>query len=94
MSGQDDSLALPSGSRRTALRSESLALDRELIYSFCHSSMTIISTIVVGSLILAAVLAPWIAPHDPFDLRQLDLLRFPCPPSLARGWRYPFPPGY
>ena len=85
MSGQDDSLALPAGSRRTVLRSGSQALDRELIYSFCHSSMTIISTIVVGGLILAAVLAPWIAPHDPFDLRQLDLLNSRVPPAWLKG---------
>jgi peptide/nickel transport system permease protein len=47
--------------------------------------MTIISTIVVGSLIFAALLAPWIAPHDPFDLRQLDLLDSHVPPAWLKG---------
>jgi peptide/nickel transport system permease protein len=85
MSGQDDSLTLPAVSRRSAPRSGSQAVDSEFIYSFCHSSMTIISTMVVGSLILAAVLAPWIAPHDPFDLRQLDLLDSHVPPAWLKG---------
>jgi peptide/nickel transport system permease protein len=85
MSGQDDLLALPAGTRRTVLRSEPEALNRDLIHSFCHSSMTIISAIVVGSLILAAVLAPWIAPHDPFDLRQLNLLDSHVPPAWLKG---------
>jgi peptide/nickel transport system permease protein len=36
--------------------------------------------------VLAAILAPWIAPHDPFDLRQLSLLDSHLPPAwLADG---------
>src|SRR5262245_47788194 len=85
MSGQGDSLALPAGSRRTVLRPEPQTFDREIIYSFCHSSMTIISAIVVGGLALAAVLAPWIAPHDPFDLRELNLLDSHVPPAWLKG---------
>jgi len=31
--------------------------------------------------VLSAVFAPWIAPHDPFDLRQLNLLDSHLPPA-------------
>lgn len=39
----------------------------------------------------AALLAPWLAPHDPFDLARLDLLDAFTPPAwMARGrWTFP-----
>jgi peptide/nickel transport system permease protein len=35
--------------------------------------------------VLAALLAPWIAPHDPYDLRQLSLLDSHNPPAWLEG---------
>ena len=41
-------------------------------------------------LVLAALLAPLIAPHNPFDLRQLSLARRQPPPASRAGRRRQF----
>jgi peptide/nickel transport system permease protein len=58
-------------------------LDHDLVYSFLHSKVTVVASLVTVTIVLAAVLAPWIAPHDPFDLRQLNLLDSHLPPVWA-----------
>jgi peptide/nickel transport system permease protein len=42
-------------------------------------------------IIVSAVLAPWIAPQDPYDLASLSLLDATDPPAWAEGgnWSYP-----
>ena len=57
--------------------------DHDLVYSFLHSKVTVIAALVTLTIVLAAALAPWIAPHDPFDLRQLSLLDSHLPPAWA-----------
>ena len=62
--------------------------DSDLFYSFRHSPITVIAslTIVVG--MLAATFAPWVAPHNPFDLKTLNLLDAFTPPAfLDKGSR-------
>ncbi len=49
------------------------AWDSDVAYSFRSSPVTILSALVALLLILAAILAPWIAPQNPFDPSQLDL---------------------
>jgi peptide/nickel transport system permease protein len=51
----------------------SRALDSDLWWSFKRSPVTVVSAIVALVCILGAVLAPWIAPHNPFDLASLNL---------------------
>src|SRR5262249_26176253 len=64
------------------------ALASDLGPSFLRSKITVAAGIITVVLVLAAVLAPWIAPHDPFDLRQLNLLDSHLPPAwLADGDR-------
>lgn len=58
-------------------------LDHDLVYSFLHSRVTVAAAIVTLAIVLAAMLASWIAPHDPFDLRQLSLLDSHLPPAWA-----------
>ena len=57
--------------------------DHDLVYSFLHSKVTVVAALVTLTIVLAAALAPWIAPHDPFDLRQLNLLDSHLPPVWA-----------
>jgi peptide/nickel transport system permease protein len=57
--------------------------DHDLVYSFLHSKVTVVAALVTLLIVLAAALAPWIAPHDPFDLRQLNLLDSHLPPVWA-----------
>ena len=58
-------------------------LDHDFVYSFLHSKVTVIATLVTLTIVLAAAFAPLIAPHDPFDLRQLNLLDSHLPPVWA-----------
>lgn len=53
----------------------------DLFYSFTHSPVAIISTIVALVIIAAAVFAPLIAPHDPFNLVSVNLLNANLPPA-------------
>ena len=66
-------------------------LESDLLWSFRHSPVAIVATIVALTIIIAAALAPWIAPHDPFDLASLSLLDASNPPAWVEGgdWRYP-----
>ena len=43
-------------------------LDSDLAYSFRHSPMAVVSALVAFVCVAAAWGAPWIAPHNPFDL--------------------------
>jgi len=60
-------------------------LDSDFVYSFRKSHVTVIATLVTAAMILAALLAPWIAPHNPFDVATLSLLDSELPPSWAEG---------
>lgn len=58
-------------------------LDHDLVYSLLHSRVTLVAAAVTVTIVVAAAFAPWIAPHDPFDLRQLNLLDSHLPPAWA-----------
>jgi peptide/nickel transport system permease protein len=60
-------------------------LDSDLFYSFRKSRITMVATLVTLGMILAAVLAPWIAPHDPFDVATLSLWDSELPPAWSEG---------
>jgi peptide/nickel transport system permease protein len=60
-------------------------LDSDIVYSFLSSKVTIVAAIVTLIIVLGAMLAPWIAPHDPYDLRQLSLLDSHNPPAWVTG---------
>jgi peptide/nickel transport system permease protein len=55
--------------------------DSDLWWSFTRSPITMLSALVALICILGAVFAPWIAPHNPFDLASLNLLDAFKPPS-------------
>jgi peptide/nickel transport system permease protein len=66
------------------------ALDSDLYFSFKRSPLTVVAAIVTVICFGAALLAPWIAPHDPFDLRTLSLLDAFTPPVWEEqgDWKY------
>jgi peptide/nickel transport system permease protein len=81
-------VAVPSGSapaRRSRLR------DSDLLWSFRHAPVAVGAAFVALAIIAAAATAPWIAPHDPFDLASLSLLDASNPPAWLDGgsWSYP-----
>ncbi|WP_338147776.1 ABC transporter permease [Neoroseomonas terrae] len=55
-------------------------LDSDLWWSFRRSPVTVASAIVAAICIIGAVLAPLIAPHNPFDLASLNLIDAFKPP--------------
>ncbi len=50
------------------------AWDSDVAWSFRHSPLAVIAAFVSILIILAAVFAPWIAPHDPFNPATLNLM--------------------
>ncbi|HTS55530.1 MAG TPA: ABC transporter permease [Burkholderiales bacterium] len=59
------------------------AWDSDLFYSFRHSPVAVAAAALVLVCIGGALLAPWIAPHNPFDLASVDLLDALAPPVWA-----------
>jgi peptide/nickel transport system permease protein len=72
-------------------RGLSRVFDSDLWWSFTRSPVVVISAVVALTMILSALAAPWLAPHDPFNLATLDLLDAFTPPVwLEEGnWRFP-----
>ncbi len=60
-------------------------LDSDLWWSFTHSPVVMLAALVTVVMILSAVFAPWVAPHDPFDLASLDLMDSLKPPAWMEG---------
>jgi peptide/nickel transport system permease protein len=58
-------------------------LDSDVIYSFRQSKVTVLAAVIMLAVVLGAVLAPWVAPHDPYDLKSLNLLDAHTPPAWA-----------
>ena len=55
-------------------------LDNDIFYSFSHSPITVIAAIITFVIIMSSVLAPVIAPQNPFDMGSLDLMDAHLPP--------------
>lgn len=58
-------------------------LDSDVFYSFRRSPLTIVAAATTLACVVAAVFAGWLAPHNPFDLKTLDLLDAFTPPAWA-----------
>jgi peptide/nickel transport system permease protein len=67
------------------------ALDSDLFYSFRRSPVTVIAAAVTVLMVGGALLCPWIALHNPFDLASLNILDATDPPAWVKGgsWSYP-----
>jgi peptide/nickel transport system permease protein len=67
-----------------------VAWDGDVAWSFRHSPVAVASAAVLAICLFAAVFAPWVAPHNPFDLRTLNLQDSLAPPWWLPGAK----PGY
>jgi len=61
-----------------------------LFYSYRRDPSAILGSIILLVFILAALLAPWITPQDPYDLTTLSLDHFLTPPIWMEGGVSPF----
>ena len=68
-------------------------LDGDVFHSFRNSPVAVGAALVAAVMILGAVLAPWIAPHDPFDLKTLDLNNSLLPPAWTGPGSASYPLG-
>jgi len=59
--------------------------DGDVFYSFRRSPVTVVSFAVTLILLLAALLAPSLAPHNTYDVASLDLVNAFRPPAWADG---------
>ena len=60
--------------------------DGDLAWSWRHTPVAMSATLLLIAGLVAALGAPWIAPHNPFDLATIDLLDALKPPVwLAEG---------
>ncbi|MGQ0663683.1 MAG: ABC transporter permease [Pseudomonadota bacterium] len=60
-------------------------LDDDVVYTLRRSPVTLTAAAVTIAIIGAAVLAPVIAPHAPFDIATLNLLDSELPPAWLPG---------
>jgi peptide/nickel transport system permease protein len=58
--------------------------DSDLYYSFTRSKLVMFAALLTALMVGAAVLAPVIAPHNPYDLGSLNLLDSNLPPAWLK----------
>jgi peptide/nickel transport system permease protein len=61
------------------------AWQSDVAYSFRLSPVAMVSAVVLFVCLAAALFAPWVAPHNPFDLKTLNLLDALAPPAWEAG---------
>ena len=71
----------PSGAKSWWVR----AGESDLLYSFRRSRLAQLSAAVTLLFLLTAVLAPWLAPFNPYDLSQVSLMDSLLPPAWVEG---------
>jgi peptide/nickel transport system permease protein len=59
--------------------------DSDVAYSFRHSPMAIVAAVIASVCILCSMFAPWVSPHNPFDLATLNLSDARLPPAWIDG---------
>lgn len=57
----------------------------DLAYSFRRSKVTVVAGIITLIYLLAALFAPWVAPHNPYDLTGVNILDAFTPPAWQAG---------
>nr|WP_207625475.1 ABC transporter permease [Paenalcaligenes suwonensis] len=55
--------------------------DSDVAWSWRHSPVAIVASIILFLLLVGSLGANWIAPHDPFDLASINLLDYLLPPA-------------
>ncbi|UYO01420.1 MAG: ABC transporter permease [Devosia sp.] len=64
-------------------------LKSDIVWSYRHSPVTIVASIIAALLVLMAVFAPWIAPYNPFNPATLNLMDgFTAPNSSSFSGKY------
>jgi len=56
---------------------------RRLVAQFCESKLAVFGLVLVVVVAIAAILAPWLAPQNPYDIAKLDIFDSKMPPGSA-----------
>jgi len=67
--------------------------DGDVWHSFRNSPVAIAAAAVAALCVFCAVFAPWVAPHDPFDLASLELADSRLPPAWDAQGKAKYPLG-
>jgi peptide/nickel transport system permease protein len=87
----NDSTSLTGAHARATLGGRLAAVwSGDVAWSFRHSPVAIVSATVLAVCLFSALFAPWVAPHNPFDLATLNLTDALAPPAWLDGAK----PGY
>ena len=87
----NDSTPLADAHARATLGGRLAAVWRgDVAWSFRHSPVAMVSAAVLAVCLFSALFAPWVAPHNPFDLATLNLTDALAPPAWLDGAK----PGY
>ncbi len=83
--------ALSGSVARSAAGSVARFWDGDVVYSFRHSPIAVVSAAVLLMLLIASMFSRWLAPYDPFDLASLSLMDSFQPPvfSAEGSWAHP-----
>ncbi|MFT3666594.1 ABC transporter permease [Piscinibacter sp.] len=68
-------------------------LDGDVWHSFRSSPVAMVAAAVAALCLFCAVFAPWVAPHDPFDLASLELADSRLPPAWEDEGKPAYPLG-
>jgi peptide/nickel transport system permease protein len=61
-----------------------------MLYSYLHDPSAIVGSVILVVFITGAILAPWIAPQNPYDLEKLSLDNFLTPPIWMEEGEAPY----
>ena len=71
---------------RTGMRARLAAvLDSDMVHEFRRSRVVMAAALVAVTMIVTAMLAPWIAPYNPYDPSTVSLIDAHNPPAWSKG---------
>lgn len=65
-------------------------IQSKMLYSYLHDPSALIGSVILLIFVLAALLAPWITPQNPYDLSAVSLEHFLTPPVWMEGGTIPY----
>jgi peptide/nickel transport system permease protein len=62
----------------------SRALDSDIVASFLKSPLVVLAAVITLVMVMLALLSPWVAPSNPYDLQSLNLMDANTPPRWEK----------
>jgi len=77
--------AAPLGTAAPAVAPKAETPFRRFVSEFAASRLALVGLVMITIIALVAILAPWIAPQNPYDLAQLDIMDGRMEPGTVGG---------